>query len=145
MNRENEVVQAKTKRSLRTFRLNQRSIERLVDWRRQQLEQRVHAWPAWIGNSEELVATSLVGTTLSQRNVHRSLVMACDRAGVSPRISGYDLRHTAITLQVENGHPAYRIGKWAGTSERMIADVYRHKLDQASDLGSIDETTTKGK
>lgn len=80
------------------------------------------------------------GTAINQRNLHRSIVRACDRAGITPHISAYDLRHSAITLQVENGHPAYKIADWAGTSERMIADVYRHKLDEVSDLGPIGGT-----
>ncbi len=47
---------------------------------------------------------------------------------------GYELRHTAVTLQAEAGHSAWAIADWAGTSERMIADVYRHKLMDASPL-----------
>lgn len=53
-------------------------------------------------------------------------------------ISAYDLRHTAIALRVERGLPPYQIADWAGTSERMIADVYRHKLDAVTDLGPIE-------
>lgn len=49
--------------------------------------------------------------------------------------AGYDLRHTAITYQVEKGYPVHRIADWAGTSEPMIIDVYRHKLDEITDLG----------
>jgi integrase len=66
-----------------------------------------------------------------------SNIPGSDLAGISPSISAYDLRHSAITLQVERGHPAHKIADWAGTSERMIADVYRHKLQAISDLGPV--------
>jgi hypothetical protein len=32
-----------------------------------------------------------------------------------PAVSGYDLRHTAITFQVEKGHSVHQIADWAGT------------------------------
>ncbi len=135
MNRRNEVVAPKTKRSLRTIRIDPRTANLLAAWRQEQLAQAGKAGPAWKGNTDDLVATTLVGTAFSQRNVHRALVKACSKAGIEPAVSAYDLRHSAITLQVENGHPVHRIADWAGTSERMIADVYRHKLDDISDIG----------
>jgi integrase len=98
-----------------------------------------HAGPAWIGDDYDLVATTAFGTAINQRNVHRSLATACKQLGIEPAISGYDLRHTAITFQVERGHTVHQIADWAGTSERMILDVYRHKLDDVSDLGPSDE------
>lgn len=58
---------------------------------------------------------------------------------MEPAISAYDLRHSAITLMITNGHPVYRVADWAGTSERMIWDVYRHLLEDVTDLGSIDQ------
>ena len=60
------------------------------------------------------------------------------RDSLVPRISAYDLRHTAITLHIENGHPAHKVADWAGTSELMIANHYRHKLDEISDLGPVE-------
>ncbi len=138
MNRRNEVVRAKTKRSHRTNRIDDTSVQRLRDWPEEQRAQEAKAGPAWSANPDRLLITPLVGTAINQRNVHRSIVLACDRAEITPRISAYDLRHTAITLQVENGHQAHRIADWAGTSERMIADVYRHKLSEIMDLGPIE-------
>ena len=57
-----------------------------------------------------------------------------------PAISGYDLRHTAITFQVEKCYPVHQIADWAGTSERIIIDVYRHKMTDVIDLGPSDST-----
>ncbi len=138
MNRRNEIVKVKTRRSARTIGFDDATAERLCSWREEQTIRQQDAGPAWSGNTENLVLTTLFGTAINQRNMHRSLTQLCDRAGVSPRISAYDLRHSAITFQVVNGHPAYRVADWAGTSERMIADVYRHKLDPVSDLGPVE-------
>lgn len=136
MNRLNELAAPKTKRSRRTIRIDARSVTLLRNWHRAHLEAETK-W-TWQGNSEDLVATTRNGTALFQRNVHRSLVQTSERAGLLPHVLAYDLRHTAITLQVEKGHPIEKIADWAGTSERMIWDVYRHKLEHVTDLGSID-------
>jgi integrase len=138
MNRKNEIVQVKTRRSARTIGFDEATLERLMTWGDEQKGQARDAGPAWSGNPSGLILTTLFGTAVNQRNMHRSLATLCDKTGVSPRISAYDLRHSAITFQVVNGHPAYRVADWAGTSERMIADVYRHKLDPVSDLGSVE-------
>jgi integrase len=138
MNRRNEIVRVKTKRAFRTIRVDERSARLLANWRQAQEATRLELARYWSGDQPDLVATTDVGTALFQRNVHRSLARLSGLAGIEPGVAAYDLRHTAITFQVENGHPVERIADWAGTSERMIWDVYRHKLDDVTDLGSID-------
>ncbi len=41
----------------------------------------------------------------------------------------YELRHTAISFQVDANHIAWQVADWAGTSVRMVEEVYRHRLD----------------
>lgn len=135
INRRNEIVKAKTKRSVRTIRIDVHTVTRFATWRDHQAAAEQHAGPAWSGNQLDLIATTAFGTAINQRNVHRSLARASNRANVAPAVSGYDLRHTAITYQVEKGYPVHQIADWAGTSERMIIDVYRHKLTDVTDLG----------
>jgi integrase len=139
MNRRNELAPVKTARALRTIRIDRRTAALMREWRDDQLQAAKDAGPAWSGNPLDLVATTRLGTPINQRNVHRSMTDASKRAGIEPAVSGYDLRHSAITLMIENGHPVYRVADWAGTSERMIWDVYRHLLDDVTDLGSIDD------
>lgn len=67
------------------------------------------------------------------------LSAACEDAGVQ-RIVPYELRHTAITLQLDAGSAAWRVADWAGTSERMIEQIYRHRLTRVSELGSVQLT-----
>lgn len=137
MNRLNEVVKAKTKRSLRTIRIDSETVERFLAWRARQRQYEEKAGPAWSGKPRDLVTTTRFGTANQSTQRSPSIVRACDRAGITPHLSAYDLRHSAITMQLENGHPTDKVADWAGASERMIADVYRHKLDEVSDLGPI--------
>ena len=137
MNRNNEIAKAKTKGSYRTIRIDEQTVSRLHAWSATQSTWQSAAGPAWTTLSEPLVISTRFGTPMSQRNTHRPIVTGCKKAEISPTISAYDLRHSAITLQVERGHPVHKIADWAGTSERMIAEVYRHQLDVVSDLGSI--------
>ena len=139
MNRNNELVNVKTKRSQRIIRVDKITVKRLRSWLATQQAWRELAGLAWNQTDDPLVVTTRFGTPINQRNVHRSIVAGCIKAKVLPTISAYDLRHSAITLQVERGLPAHKIADWAGTSERMIADVYRHKLAIVSDLGSIED------
>ncbi len=56
------------------------------------------------------------------------------------RIVPYELRHTAITFQIDAGHDTWQVADWAGTSERMIEMVYRHRLTRVAQLGPIELT-----
>ncbi len=134
MNRNNRLAKAKTKRSYRTIRADERTLARLFAWQQTQSAWKAAAGPAWTALGEPLLISTRFGTPISQRNTHRSIVTSCKKVEISPTISAYDLRHSAITLQVERGHPAHKIADWAGTSERMIADVYRHNLRPVADL-----------
>ncbi len=138
INRRNEITKPKTKRSLRTIRIDSETADRLITWRADQEAAEVHAEFAWSGNLQGLIATTALGTPINQRNVYRAFALASRKAGIEPGVSGYDLRHTAITFQVEKGHTVHQIADWAGTSERMIIDVYRHKLNDITDLGPSD-------
>jgi integrase len=109
-------------------------VDRLRSWADRQATHRTAAGPAW--ESSHLVATTRSGRPIGHRNFHRSLTTLCERAGIDPPISAYELRHTAISLQAEAGHAAWQIADWAGTSERMITDVYRHRLQAVSPLGA---------
>jgi len=50
----------------------------------------------------------------------------------------YELRHTAITLQRQAGRDSAEVADWAGTSERMVNEIYRHRLDMESPVKPVD-------
>jgi integrase len=53
-------------------------------------------------------------------------------------ITPYDLRHTAITLQSKLAYSDWELADWAGTSERMINEVYRHRTDRIVRVRPLD-------
>ena len=90
INRRNEVVKAKTKRSTRVIRFDQSTNDRLKRWADTQSELQERAGELWM-NSQGLIATTARGTPINQRNVHRSLKIVSQNAHISPAMSGYDL------------------------------------------------------
>lgn len=140
MNAAGELVAPKTKKSARTIAIDQVTIARLLEWRAEQAELETAARGLW--QERGLVITTFGGTPVRAENLRRSVHGLCDRIAIE-RVTPYELRHTAITFQAEHGYSAWEIADWAGTSERMIFDVYRHKLGavigvQPVDLGDRD-------
>ncbi|MCP4967293.1 MAG: tyrosine-type recombinase/integrase [bacterium] len=133
LNRDNERIGPKTWVATRSLRLSDDTLEILRQWRTEQAEQWAETGAAWV--ETDLVITTVLGTAVNFYVVPQALQALCERVGVAPAVSPYELRHTAITFQAEAEHSAWAIADWAGTSERMIADVYRHKLMEASPLG----------
>ena len=133
LNRDNERIGPKTKAADRTLRLGADTADVLRRWRIEQEQQRAVAGSTWVDT--DLMFTTPLGTAVNFYAVPQALQALCEQVGVSPAASPYELRHTAITFQAEAGHSAWAIADWAGTSERMIADVYRHKLMETSPLG----------
>lgn len=133
LNRDNERIGPKTKAATRSLRLAADTLDILRGWQIEQIEHQVEAGSAWTNSG--LIVTTAIGTPLDFYLIPQALQRLCDQVEVSPAVSPYELRHTAITFQAEAGHSAWVIADWAGTSERMIADVYRHKLVDASPLG----------
>lgn len=125
-------VQPKTKRSLRVIRIDGETIDRLASWQTRQEMLLANLEVLW--HNFDLVITPRTGRPINRNNAIRSLKSACKQAGSDPAISPYELRHTAITIQANAGHNAWQIADWAGTSERMICDVYRHQLTEVAEL-----------
>ena len=133
VNRANERIGPKTRAANRSLRLADDTLDVLRRWRTEQNEHQVEAGAAWVDSG--LIVTTVVGTPVNYWIVPQALQALCERVGISPPVSPYELRHTAISFQADAGHSAWAIADWAGTSERMIADVYRHKLMGTSPLG----------
>jgi len=132
MNRQNERTRPKTKKAGRTIQIDEQTVERLKLWRANQDEQRAIARSAWV--DQGLVATTAVGSPIDRHSLARSLRIYCSKTGIEPVISPYELRHTAISMQADSGYSSWEIADWAGTSEAMITEVYRHRLRRVSSL-----------
>jgi integrase len=144
MNRENVIVGPKTRRAPRTIQIDSTTVGLLEAWRHTQLATRSHAGELW-SFEYDLVVTTRVGTSLGSRNIARSVAQVANRVGIEASIEGlrppvvpYDLRHTAITLQSKRGYSDWELADWAGTSERMINEVYRHRTDRVVAVMPVD-------
>ena len=126
----------KTRHSARTLRLDGQTVQRLRDRARRQKRDRGRSKIFWPETS--LVVTTRNGTPVNRNNYRRAIEAACRRAGIDPPITPYELRHTAITHQSEQGWSSWELADWAGTSERMISEVYRHRFNRASSITPAD-------
>ena len=88
------------------------------------------------GRDQGLVVTTRYGSGIDAANFRRMLAKACEEAGIE-RIVPYELRHTAITFQIDGGNDGWEVADWAGTSERMIEGIYRHRLSRVSKLTAV--------
>lgn len=121
------VTKPKTRRSLRVVAIDDQTVDLLARWR--ELQNRSD-------DGDDLVVTSEAGTALDASNLRRSMSAACEQAGID-RYVPYELRHTAITFQVETGADVWRVADWAGTSDRMIEEIYRHRTIKISPLSPV--------
>ncbi len=135
MSKSNRLTKVKTKRAARTIAFDENTAEVIQAWRRIQNEKKAKAGDKWSAGPE-FVVTTRYGTPINAANLRRMVTAACEEAAVD-RIVPYELRHTAITFQVEAGHEAWEVADWAGTSARMVEDIYRHRLQSVACLSSI--------
>ncbi len=132
----NEFSAPKTKKAARTVQLDDATLNRLGEWQCGQGEARGKARGAW--EELDLVVSTGRGTAMNRHNVARSLRKLSAVCDIDPAITPYELRHTAISMQADAGRSSWEIADWAGTSERMITEVYRHRLRRVSGLRPVD-------
>jgi integrase len=128
---DDEFADTKTLKSTRTIRLHPETVELLERWSQTQAALREVAGDRW--SDRDLVVSTRWGTAIDQGNHRRSIRELSRRLGFED-LTPYELRHTAITHQIEAGHPASVVADWAGTSERMIYQHYRHQLREVVEL-----------
>lgn len=96
--------------------------------RAQQRREQLAAGPAWSTEWAGHVFLNELGRPLNPSNVRRSLAAACARAGV-PRISPYELRHSAASQLIAMGVAPFEVADLLGHSDlRMLERHYRHRL-----------------
>lgn len=135
MSSSNRLTGPKTKRSQRTIPVDDQTVACLLGWQAAQGKKRDRAGELWSDDPDLLISTRF-GTPINRHNLGRMMTAACEEADIEV-IVPYELRHTAITFQLDAGHEAWRVADWAGTSERMIEEIYRHRLTRVSDLGPV--------
>ncbi len=137
MDEHDDPDDVKTDDSMRSIRLDQTSADRLADWLTTQDELRSRFSDRWQGR--DLVIATRYGTPINRNNLLRSVKRLSGKAGFDCPIVPHELRHTAISHQADSGRSSWEIADWAGTSERMISETYRHQLKEISDLTPADD------
>lgn len=139
MSSRDTLTATKTRQARRTVPIDDQTVECLTDWAERQEARRVDGSNPSIAG---LVLTTRRGTPLNRNNLRRTATAVANRAGIEP-IVPYGLRPTAITLQIDAGHDTWQVADWAGRSERMIEEVYRHCLSRVATLGPVAAISTQ--
>ena len=131
----NKLVAPKTRRSRRTISIDCDTAALLERWQPEQQGHRDQAGDRW-DDSHDLVVTTRNGTPYDGSNLRSSLEVRCRRLDLDAYLP-YELRHTAITFQLDQGAEVWEVADWAGTSERMIELIYRHRTSRVSRLAPL--------
>lgn len=117
----------KTARSRRTVFLPKPLVQKLINHKRRQAEQRLLAGAFWQAN--DLVFCSQTGTPLSIPNLtYRYFRPLLEKAKL-PRIRLYDLRHTCATLLlIEDENPKVVSERLGHSTIVLTLDTYSHVL-----------------
>ncbi len=126
MSSNDHLTQPKTKRARRKIQIDDLTLSGLEGWRAIQNAKRQRAGDRWATEPDLVIATRY-GTPINRSNLGRMVTTACEESGIS-RIVPYELRHTAISHQRHAGRDSAEVADWAGTSERMVNEIYRHRL-----------------
>ena len=129
----------KTHRSTRAVALSPRTVDRLRQHRRQQLEERLVAGAAY--QDRDLVFVTALGTPLRQSDVRRVWLRIVSAAGLE-RVRFHDLRHAHATLMLQQGvHPKIVSERLGHSGIAITMDTYSHVLPglQADAAAGLDQ------
>jgi len=119
----------KTPRSRRVIALPRQSVDALMDHRRRQLKERIHAGPAW--QAGDFVFAQPDGRPLTESALSRWFAGLSAQAGVTGHRL-YDLRHTAATLLLAQGvHSRYLMEVLGHSTIRLTMETYAHVMPAA--------------
>lgn len=117
----------KTEKSRRTQELPQIAVKALTEWSNQQAIERLEAGKQW--HDDDLVFTTLTGTTLDAANVRKMFRASCTVAGIGDRWTPRELRHSFVSVMSQAGMATEEIARLVGHSNSRTTEVvYRHEL-----------------
>jgi integrase len=128
----------KTEAGIRTIALGQKTIQKLIDHRNRQQEDRLIYGKNW--QDSGLVFTSTKGTAIDPQNLIKDFKKTLQAAGL-PDMRFHDLRHTSITLLLnEVGAPVKEAQRRAGhTRPSTTMDIYGGEV-----TSKMDEVVAQG-
>ena len=132
----------KTRNGRRSITLGTKTIQKLREQLKRQIEERDRVGIQWQEN--DLIFPSTVGTPMGQNNLFRSFKALLRTVGL-PEIRFHDLRHTAASLMLMYGVSPIIVAKRLGHSKvSMTLDVYGHLIPEMQNKAAelIDELIT---
>jgi integrase len=122
------LSEPKTSRSRRTVPLPASVTSELIHHKRKQGEQRLKAGPTY-QNKDFVFANADGGPLVPSNLISRHFKPILKRAGLSPSLRLYDLRHSCATLLLSVGENAKVVSERLGHAGiAMTLDVYSHVL-----------------
>ena len=91
-----------------------------------------------------MIFTTSIGTYIDQTKVSRAFKQILQDAGLPDR-RFHDLRHTAISIQLDHGIPVYTVQSRAGHSKASVtSDIYGHAMARSQEQAAriIEEIVT---
>jgi integrase len=120
------LVPPKTKAGKRQIKLGQVMLVQLAAHRERQALVKSFAGNRWQEN--DLIFPTTIGTPLDHKRVTKEFKELLQKAGL-PEMRFHDLRHTSISLLLENGTPLNTVQRRAGHSKASVtADIYGHVM-----------------
>ena len=132
----------KTPASRRTVAIPSPAVDVLRAWKIRQLEERLSAGPAWVGNPWNLVFTQPTGEPVSRYTVSRAFTRMLRREGL-PHMRFHDLRHATATYMLGEGVELKVVQQVLGHAQiGVTANTYAHVVpalqrDAARRLGNV--------
>jgi integrase len=127
--------------SYRALRMPSSLVSLMGRHRREQKRLRMKA-PAWEDN--DLVFPTTIGTLMDHTALRNATRSIGELIGV-PDLSPNELRHTAASLLIDGGaHPQMVSDLLGHRNGRMVAEVYRHKVQPVVDLSAEQERVVRG-
>ena len=136
------LVPTKTKAGRRTIKIGKGAIALLKEHREKQELQKALAGDRW--KEHGMIFTTSIGTYIDQTKVSRAFKQILQQAGL-PDIRFHDLRHTSISILLDNGTPVNTVQSRAGHSKASVTtDIYGHAMARSQDQAAqmIEEIVT---
>lgn len=125
----------KSKNGIRSIVFPGELANKLVEHRRQQLEQKMRTGRGWQNN--DLVFCTSLGTPIRLCAVHAEFKKILSRAGLPASVRVYDLRHSFVTVSLVAGVDAKTVSGEAGhASVAFTLDHYGSILDEMRESAS---------
>jgi integrase len=128
------LVPTKTRSGRRHIMVGKGALALLKEHRERQEMQKAVAGNRW--QEHGMIFTTSIGTYIDQTKVSRAFKRILREAGL-PDIRFHDLRHTSISILLDNGTPVNTVQSRAGHSKASVTtDIYGHAMARSQEVAA---------